>query len=228
MRVDTLIISDVHLGSPMSRPGDLIKTLSGFKFDQLIVLGDLFDDMNLSKLDKNHLNLVRYIKDLSRLIKVVWVEGNHDSGLVKEFPNLIGRAHTCEKYGWEFFGKEFLAIHGHQFDEISKRYSCLVVIAVFIHRISQRVDRRIRTEISKRLRRLVERRKNVSRIVKNGALDFALSNSVDNVICGHTHAPISGFGKENVEYWNTGCWTDPHGASFISVCGNGVKLWEIN
>jgi len=45
--VDTLIVSDVHLGSDLSRPDALLATLRQYTFQRLILLGDIFDDLNV-------------------------------------------------------------------------------------------------------------------------------------------------------------------------------------
>lgn len=43
--VDTIIVSDVHLGSTISRAGDLQRTLAAYRCNRLILLGDLFHDL---------------------------------------------------------------------------------------------------------------------------------------------------------------------------------------
>ncbi len=40
----TLVISDVHLGSPVCRTDSLLKVLSEEKYDKLIINGDLLDN----------------------------------------------------------------------------------------------------------------------------------------------------------------------------------------
>ena len=41
--VDTLIVSDVHLGTDLSRPDALLAVLKSYTFRRLILLGDIFD-----------------------------------------------------------------------------------------------------------------------------------------------------------------------------------------
>lgn len=228
MRIHTLIVSDVHLGSVLSRSKDLMHILSSLTFDQLIILGDLFDDMNLNRLNREQLKLINFVRKLSNNTRVVWVEGNHDSKLIKDFPEIIGKSHSCEKYEWDYLGQKFLAIHGHQFDQFLLNHSYVTEIACFIYRLSQRLDRTLKTKISRRLRKNVENWKSVSQQVLQGALFFAELNKASTIFCGHAHNSINGFKKGNIKYWNTGCWTDPHIASFITINENGVKLWEVN
>ncbi|MFN4917762.1 MAG: hypothetical protein ACK5HH_09960, partial [Ignavibacteria bacterium] len=43
--VDTLIVSDIHLGSEVSRSKQLLDVIKQFQFKRLILNGDVFDDL---------------------------------------------------------------------------------------------------------------------------------------------------------------------------------------
>ena len=43
---DTLVISDIHLGSEVARPKAVKELLQKYDFKRLILLGDIFDDLN--------------------------------------------------------------------------------------------------------------------------------------------------------------------------------------
>src|SRR5512135_3735911 len=91
--LDTVIISDTHLGSEMSRARDALDLLRSLKFMRLILLGDIFSDLNFSRLTRDHWKFLSYIRKLSnpkRKIEVVWVEGNHDHGLSDVMSHLVG------------------------------------------------------------------------------------------------------------------------------------------
>src|SRR4051812_980687 len=80
---DTLILSDLHLGSELSRAHDARAMLTRNSFRRLILLGDIFSDLNFGRLTKDHwkfLGLIRKLSNPRRKIEVVWVEGNHDRG----------------------------------------------------------------------------------------------------------------------------------------------------
>src|SRR5271157_1175345 len=83
---ETLIVSDVHLGSDLSLAADLLDLLQNSTFKRLILLGDIFADLNFSRLTKEHWRLISYLRKLSnpkRSIEVVWIEGNHDAGITQ-------------------------------------------------------------------------------------------------------------------------------------------------
>src|ERR1700741_3774477 len=115
---DTLIISDLHLGSELSRASDAVRMLKRTRFRRLILLGDIFSDLNFHRLKKEHWRFLSYIRKLSnpkRGVEVVWVEGNHDHGLSTVMSHLVG-IRVFREYAWDFEGHRHLAIHGHQFD----------------------------------------------------------------------------------------------------------------
>src|SRR3989441_10727621 len=120
---DTLILSDLHLGSDMSRADEARRMLRQHRFRRLILLGDIFSDLNFGRLTKQHWRFLSYIRKLSnpkREIEVVWVEGNHDHGLSQVMSHLVG-IRVYQEYAWEFCGLRHLAIHGHQFDRFVSR-----------------------------------------------------------------------------------------------------------
>src|SRR6201993_1193971 len=115
---DTIILSDLHLGSEVSRASDALRMLKSASFNRLILLGDIFSDLNFRRLKKEHWQFLSYIRKLSnpkRNIEVVWVEGNHDLGLSDLMSHLVGIP-VYQQYMWEYRGSRYLAIHGHQFD----------------------------------------------------------------------------------------------------------------
>src|SRR5260370_40203659 len=115
---DTVIISDLHLGSEISRAGDALEFLTSIQSRRLILLGDIFADLNFRRLTKEHWKFLGYIRKLSNPkheVEVVWVEGNHDVGLTEVMSHLVGIP-VCQEYAWDYAGKRHLAIHGHQFD----------------------------------------------------------------------------------------------------------------
>jgi len=90
---DTLILSDVHLGSEISRARDALDVLKSTTFRRLILLGDIVNDLNFRRLKKEHWQFLSYIRKLSnpkRNVEVVWVEGNHDLGLADLMSHLVG------------------------------------------------------------------------------------------------------------------------------------------
>src|SRR5256885_2541050 len=115
---NTLILSDLHLGAETSHAREATRVLKENRFRRLILLGDIFADLNFARLTKEHWKFLGQIRKLSnpkRQVEVVWVEGNHDHGLTNIMSHLVG-VRVYQEYVWDYQGVHHLAIHGHQFD----------------------------------------------------------------------------------------------------------------
>jgi metallophosphoesterase superfamily enzyme len=51
---DTIIISDIHLGSPLCQAKELSEFLQQIRIKQLILAGDIFDDLKFNRLQHWH------------------------------------------------------------------------------------------------------------------------------------------------------------------------------
>src|ERR1700733_2572471 len=139
---DTLILSDLHLGSEVSRAEEATRMLRENHFRRLILLGDIFSDLNFRRLTKEHWKFLGYIRKLSnpkRGVEVIWVEGNPDQGLTEVMSHLVG-VKVYEEYTWDFAGLHHLAIHGHQFDRFLVNNWLLSSVNTFLHLQLQKLD----------------------------------------------------------------------------------------
>jgi UDP-2,3-diacylglucosamine pyrophosphatase LpxH len=223
--IETLILSDVHLGSDLSRPDALLATLKSYVFRRLILLGDVLDDLNFGRLPRSHWDLLAYLRTLcdpERRVEVVWVEGNHDHLLSKVTRNFLGLK-IYKRYQWTFEGKTFLALHGHQFDTFIEHHPFITDVACAFYYTLQRLDAK-QHRLSRFLKRTSKAWLRMSDHVAQGAAEYAARRGADGIFCGHTHRPLSRtFGK--VAYHNTGCWTE-RPATFITIGDCGVELRE--
>src|SRR5579863_9748553 len=151
---DTLILSDVHLGSECSRARDAMQMLKSRRFQRLILLGDIFADLNFGRLTKDHWKFLGYIRKLSnpkRNVEVIWVEGNHDSGLTDIMSHLVG-VKVYQEYSWEHAALRHIAIHGHQFDGFQVNNVRLNTLGTSLYLQLQKLDFK-----SKPIARLIDR-----------------------------------------------------------------------
>lgn len=223
--VDTFVVSDVHLGTDLSRPAALLATLQRYSFKRLILLGDILDDLNFHRLPRRHWDLLAYIRTLcdpKRGVEVVWIGGNHDHLLSRLTHSFLGIS-VRSRYQWQYDGETFLAMHGHQFDSFIERHPLLTESACLLYRSIQRWEKE-RHRLSHFLKQTSKTWLKVSDLVAEGASSYATRRGVNHILCGHTHLPMSKMFKK-VMYHNTGCWTEKP-ATFITVGGRGVKLEE--
>jgi len=223
--VDTFIVSDVHLGTDLSRPAALLATLQRHTFKRLILLGDILDDLNFSRFPRRHWELLAYLRTLcapERCIEVVWVAGNHDHLLSRLTHNFLGLP-VRKQYQWRYDGKTYLAMHGHQFDTFIARHPLITESACLLYCTLQRWEPD-HHRLSRFLKRTSKTWLQVSDLVAQEAAAYAARRGADGIFCGHTHSPLSRtFG--NVTYHNTGCWTEKP-ATFITLGARGIQLRE--
>ena len=222
---DTIILSDLHLGSEVSRASDAVRMLKSASFNRLILLGDIFSDLNFRRLKKEHWQFLGYIRKLSnpkREIEVVWVEGNHDHGLSDVMSHLVG-IRVYQEYMWEYCGVKHLAIHGHQFDRFVSRNRMLSSFLAGIHLGLQKFSFGKKRMIGF-LERFDTAWLRLSSKVAGGALIHGKAKDVQRVFCGHTHEALS-LNRDGIEYYNTGSWTQDS-ATYVTVDHQGVHVCE--
>jgi UDP-2,3-diacylglucosamine pyrophosphatase LpxH len=224
-QVDTLLFSDVHLGSDVSRCKELLQVLQSYSFKRLILLGDIFDDLNFKRLRRDHWEMLSWLRKLSdpdRRVEIIWILGNHDL-LLENVSHFVG-IEVRDKYVWEQQGKRFLAIHGHQFDRFLEENVIISEIATFLYLLVQKLDTR-RQRFSRLLKRMSKKWLRLSRQVAQRAARYACNQGADYVFCGHTHRAAA-LQLEGVGYFNTGCWTDVP-SHFITIDSeNRIQLHE--
>jgi UDP-2,3-diacylglucosamine pyrophosphatase LpxH len=225
-KIDTLILSDLHLGADMSRAREALRVLRENRYRRLILLGDIFADLNFGRLKKEHWKFLGFIRKLSnpkRNVEVVWVEGNHDHGLTEIMSHLVG-VRVYQEYQWEYRGLRHIAVHGHQFDGFvvsNVRVSYLIGTLLYLQLQKWDSKNKILTRF---LDRLNTRWLRLSSKVADGAIAHARHHRAKRIFCGHTHAALHK--QENgIDYFNCGAWIDAH-PTYITVGEEGVQIHE--
>jgi UDP-2,3-diacylglucosamine pyrophosphatase LpxH len=224
---NTLILSDLHLGADTSRAREATRVLKQNRFERLILLGDIFADLNFARLTKEHWKFLGYIRKLSnpkRNIEVVWVEGNHDHGLTDVMSHLVG-VQVYQEYQWEYRGLRHLAIHGHQFDGFQVNQLRLSRWGTSLYLQIQKMDFKGKP-VARLIDRLNTRWLRLSPKVASGALEYARQHEAQRIFCGHTHQAVHVV-KDGIGYYNSGAWTDSR-LTYLTVDEEGVKIHEYN
>ena len=222
-KTHTLIISDLHLGSRVSQPKKVLALLKNFSFRKLILLGDVFDSLDLRHLSSESWELLNYIGTLSRVCKVRWVKGNHDEGLYDIFGTLLN-AQIHETYTWQFKQEKYFAMHGHQFDRFLVDNVFLSQAASTVYNFIQRID-----FTGNRFSHFIKRKSKgwlrLSQKVAEGAIAEAKEQGARYVFCGHTHKAVDKSKGCYVKYYNSGCWTDDP-CTFITIDEKNIQVRE--
>lgn len=219
-KTHTLIISDLHLGSKVSQPEKALKVLKSYSFRKLILLGDIFDNLDFRHLGPESWELLNYIGKISHDRKVRWVWGNHDNGISEMFGTLLN-ARISETYSWQFKQEKYLAIHGHQFDRFLIDNALLSRLATSVYDFIQRVDAK-----DKRFSHYVKKKSKgwlrLSEKVAHSAMKYGKKTGVSYVFCGHTHKAMQKV-NGSIKYYNSGCWTDAP-CTFITIDEKDIKI----
>jgi len=222
---NTLILSDLHLGAEISHAREATQVLKENRFQRLILLGDIFADLNFARLTKEHWKFLGYIRKLSnpkRNIEVVWVEGNHDRGLANIMSHLVG-VRVYQHYEWNYRGLRHVAIHGHQFDGFQVNRLRLSRLGTSLYLLLQTLDLR-GNPITRLIDRLNTRWLRMSSKVAAGALAYARHHGADRVFCGHTHQAIHKV-QDRIHYYNSGGWVDSR-LTYLTIDELGVQIHE--
>ena len=223
---DTVLLSDMHLGSDSARADEALATLQNLRFRRLILLGDMFADLNFRRLKSEHWRFLSFIRKLSnpkRGVEVVWVEGNHDCGMSRFMSHLVGIP-VYQEYAWIEGANRCIAVHGHQFDSVVVGdFLRLSTFASYLFLQIQKLDSR-QQRFARFLDLLNTRWLRLTQKVANGALAFGKARGATHVFCGHTHEAMSAE-RDGVHYFNTGAWTIER-PTFITVAGEEVTIHE--
>jgi UDP-2,3-diacylglucosamine pyrophosphatase LpxH len=222
---NTLILSDLHLGGETSHAREATRVLKENRFQRLILLGDIFADLNFARLTKEHWKFLGYIRKLSnpkRNIEVVWVEGNHDHGLTNIMSHLVG-VRVYQDYTWEYRGLRHVAIHGHQFDGFQVNRLTLSRLGTSLYLQLQKLDFKNKP-IARLIDRLNTRWLRMSEKVAAGALALARHRQAERIFCGHTHEALN-VERYGISYYNSGGWVDSR-LTYLTIDETGVQIHE--
>jgi UDP-2,3-diacylglucosamine pyrophosphatase LpxH len=222
---NTLILSDLHLGAEMSHAREATRVLKENQFQRLILLGDIFADLNFARLTKEHwkfLGLIRKLSNPKRKIEVVWVEGNHDHGLTDIMSHLVG-VRVYQHYEWDYRGLHHVAIHGHQFDGFQVNQLRMNRWGTSLYLMLQKLDFKSKP-IARMIDRLNTRWLRMSPKVSSGALAYARHHGADRIFCGHTHEAMH-IEQDGINYYNSGGWVDSR-LTYLTIDELGVKIHD--
>jgi UDP-2,3-diacylglucosamine pyrophosphatase LpxH len=221
-----IIISDIHLGSSLSQTDLLIFFLKNISFDRLIINGDIFDSINMKRLNRHHwkvLSVLRKLTDKASGKEIIWIRGNHD-GFSDLLTQLLG-IKVYNEFLFEWNKKNVLALHGDVFDEYTSKHPILSEIADMIYKFSISIDPK-KNRISKFLKRNTKAFLRNAQIVRERSIKYAKQKNAQIVCCGHTHHPEIDENRE-ITYLNSGSWTT-YPVTFIGFTDEKVKVAEFS
>ena len=218
---DTIIISDIHFGSPNCQSKELYMFLDNIRVKELILNGDVFDDLNFWRLTHWDWQAFSQIRKVSDHCKVVWNKGNHDE-INEMFMSALLGVHVNKGHYWKYNNKLFYATHGHVWDIFIYKYRKITEIATWIYTKIQYASHGWSRKISEWVKSKSKSMIRNCEVIRNHAVKMAEENAISYVFCGHTHSAEMKRVRR-VLYVNSGTWESdvPH---FIGINKEGIFL----
>ncbi len=219
---DCLVISDLHLGSDVCQARLLEEFLlwAVEHCDQLVINGDIFDDLNFKRLTKRHFACLKIIRRNSDRddFRLVWVRGNHD-GPAETISHIVG-VEILDEYVYHNRQIRLLILHGDQFDSFTTGYPWFTEIAcgAFYY-----IQKYMPHRAARGIRRITKRWQRNSELIERRAVNYARNRGFRYVTCGHTHLALA-TRHDDIFYVNSGTWTESPPCPFVAVLGSELRL----
>ena len=222
MNYRAIWISDVHLGTKHAQVGRLLEFLRDTECAHLYIVGDFIDGWQLRRkwywIDDYNTLIQKLLRKNRKHTRVTFITGNHDEFLEKFFGIAFGAVRLVDRavhVGAD--GKQYLVIHGHQFDGLAHLnrllervgtvlYDKILDINVWVNRIRRSLGFGYWSFASYIKLRAKSALKYVTDY-EDAMLQFGRKSGAAGVICGHIHRPeIRQVG--DMTYMNCGDWVE--------------------
>ena len=218
----TVFISDVHMGTKDCKSEYLLEFFKYNSFDQLYLVGDIFDGWKMKSGIYWHKSFNKLIRRLLKLTKkgkpVYYITGNHDEFLRKYANTKFDKIHLLNRATHETAqGKKLLIIHGDQFESVTHCSKFLKYVGDKGYDVLMKINRaanRIRAKygygywsFAAFLKEHVQTAKDYILRYEQAVAHGAKKQGFDGVICGHIHQAAAK-NIEGIEYYNTGDWVE--------------------
>lgn len=221
--IDTIVISDIHLGSSVCDREKVLKVLD-MPFNTLIINGDLFDNHSFHRYTKKDWKILTRIRKLSKTRRVILVRGNHDG--CAEFLAAITGMKFTKSYSFVVNERRMLCEHGDEYDHWIQSKPMITSIFTGLYYCIQVIDRK--NILTRRLKAWSKSWVRAKDIVSERFL-AKRGYSYDVIMAGHTHYPEERYDiTYKCNYINSGSFCDEM-CTYIKIDAEGTaKLTYIN
>lgn len=222
VRVRTLFLSDVHLGTRGCQASLLLDFLKRYDADTIYLVGDIIDGWRLKSgwyWPQAHNDVIqKLLRKVRKGARLVYIPGNHDEFLRDYLGTHFGGIEIADQAIHQTAdGRRFLVIHGDQFDLVVRHARWLALLGDGAYTVALSVN----THLNAARRRLGLTYWSLSAWAKlkvKNAVNYigrfeeflvgeAKRHEVDGVICGHIHHPAM-HDLLGILYVNTGDWVE--------------------
>ena len=222
MKLRTVWVSDIHLGTAGCQADLLCDFLHSIECETLYLVGDIVDGWRLRKgwywPDQHNEVIRRVLKMAHRGTRVIYIPGNHDE-MFRDYAGLSfgGVEVQLEAIHTTADGRNLLVTHGDAFDGIvlyarwlaflgDQAYTLLLRANIILNAIRRRFNMpywSLSSYLKMRVKNAVQFIGKYEEVVAREAAQ----RGVEGVVCGHIHcAEIRQFGS--ITYYNDGDWVE--------------------
>jgi UDP-2,3-diacylglucosamine pyrophosphatase LpxH len=222
VRVRSLFLSDLHLGTKGCQAPLLLDFLKSYDADTIYLVGDIVDGWRLKSgwyWPQAHNDVVqKLLRKVRKGARLIYVPGNHDEFLRDYIGTNFGGIELAESVLHEAAdGKRYLVIHGDQFDMVVRHARWLALLgdgayttALMVNTNLNIVRRRLGLtywSLSAWAKLRVKNAVNYISRFEDLLVSEARRHGADGVICGHIHHAAL-VQRPDVIYVNTGDWVE--------------------
>lgn len=221
MKVRSIFISDIHLGSRSCKAQLLLHFLKEVEAENIYLVGDIIDIWSLRSSwywPKSHSQVLKRLIKLSNKCNVVYIPGNHDEAARELCPFKFGniKAKTWLQYK-TLRGNNYVVLHGDIFDSFITNdkflralgnfgYDLIMWLNDLHHRVSNLFGKRY-WSLAEYIRNHFKEASKVVDKFKSAACNYAELKGYDGIITGHIHK-VDMTWENNIHYINTGDWVE--------------------
>ena len=222
LKVRSVFVSDIHLGTRGSRSDMLLDFLARVECEQLYLVGDVIDGWRLRKTWYWHDEFDQVMRAVLALAqkgtRVIYIPGNHDE-MFREWLGLeiAGVKLLREAVHEGADGRRFLVIHGDEFDGVIRYAKFIAYLgdwaydtALVLNRWFNLARRKFGYpywSLSQWLKRQVKEAVKAIDRFESALAGEAKRRGLDGVICGHIHHAEMRM-VNGVMYMNDGDWVE--------------------
>jgi len=180
-----LVISDIHLGSPICQAELTLKVLEDSEYDKLIVCGDILDSYNIHRLCKKQWRVLSALRKISKTKECIFIKGNHDQHL-ETISALLGFDFKLEHFE-TINSKKFYFVHGDRWDYLIQLKPYLADIGATIYYFLQKLDRK--QTYTRKLKKAIKTWRSSADKVMQRIAHHGKDLDCNTIVFGHTHMP---------------------------------------
>ncbi len=223
MKVRSLFLSDIHLGTRGCQAESLIAFLREYEADHLFLLGDIIDFWSMSRgihwTAAQNTVVQKVLRRARHGEQVMLIPGNHDEALREYIGASFGDIRiSAEHIHTTADGRRLLLMHGDEFDQVTRHHRWIAVLGDIGYNLLVRLNTAI-SWLRRSLRisgywslagyakRRVKRAVSFIFDFEDVVIRTVRERGLDGIVCGHIHSAALRE-TDGVLYINCGDWVD--------------------